>query len=82
MKKRYGRLSRATSSESAFDALNLHLASLLALTDTVMAGRSNGHYRGRVHVGVDLGTAYTVLAVLDENRQPIQGAYQFAQRMV
>jgi ethanolamine utilization protein EutJ len=32
-----------------------------------------------VHVGVDLGTAYTVLVVLDENHQPIAGAYQFAQ---
>jgi len=42
----------------------------------------NGHdasYRGRVHVGVDLGTAYTVLVVLDENHQPIAGEYQFAQ---
>ncbi len=32
-----------------------------------------------VHVGVDLGTAYTVLVVLDENHQPVAGAYQFAQ---
>jgi ethanolamine utilization protein EutJ len=32
-----------------------------------------------LHVGVDLGTAYTVLVVLDENQQPIAGAYQFAQ---
>jgi ethanolamine utilization protein EutJ len=32
-----------------------------------------------VHVGVDLGTAYTVLVVLDENHQPIAGTYQFAQ---
>ena len=32
-----------------------------------------------VHVGVDLGTAYTVLVVLDESRRPIAGAYQFAQ---
>lgn len=33
----------------------------------------------QVHVGVDLGTAYTVLAVLDEHRQPLAGAYRFAQ---
>lgn len=33
----------------------------------------------RVHVGVDLGTAYTVLAVLDEHMQPLAGAYRFAQ---
>src|SRR3970040_746832 len=59
--------------------MNPHLSSLLALTDDVMSGRSNGHYRGPVHVGVDLGTAYTVLAVLDENYQPIAGPYQFAQ---
>jgi ethanolamine utilization protein EutJ len=33
----------------------------------------------RVHVGVDLGTAYTVLAVLDEQLQPLAGEYRFAQ---
>ncbi|MBI1879460.1 MAG: ethanolamine utilization protein EutJ [Chloroflexi bacterium] len=33
----------------------------------------------RVHVGVDLGTAYTVLAVLDEQMQPLTGEYRFAQ---
>jgi ethanolamine utilization protein EutJ len=30
-------------------------------------------------VGVDLGTAYTVLMVLDETYQPVAGAFQFAQ---
>ncbi|MCC6499944.1 MAG: ethanolamine utilization protein EutJ [Anaerolineales bacterium] len=39
----------------------------------------SGVYQGRVHVGVDLGTAYTVLVVLDENYQPIAGEYQFAE---
>ena len=33
----------------------------------------------RVHVGVDLGTAYTVLTVLDEQMQPLAGEYRFAQ---
>ncbi len=33
----------------------------------------------KVHVGVDLGTAYTVLVVLDEQYQPIAGEYRFAQ---
>jgi ethanolamine utilization protein EutJ len=33
----------------------------------------------RVHVGVDLGTAYTVLAVLDQQMQPLAGEYRFAQ---
>ncbi|HZQ07448.1 MAG TPA: ethanolamine utilization protein EutJ, partial [Anaerolineae bacterium] len=36
-------------------------------------------YRGPVHVGVDLGTAYTVLIVLDENFKPLVGTYRFAQ---
>jgi ethanolamine utilization protein EutJ len=30
-------------------------------------------------VGVDLGTAYTVLVVLDEHKRPLAGRYQFAQ---
>lgn len=34
---------------------------------------------GRLHVGVDPGTAYLVLVVLDEHYQPIAGEYQFAQ---
>jgi ethanolamine utilization protein EutJ len=34
---------------------------------------------GELRVGVDLGTAYLVLVVLDEAGQPIAGEYQFAQ---
>jgi len=34
---------------------------------------------GRLHVGVDLGTAYLVLVVLDERGIPLAGEYQFAQ---
>jgi len=34
---------------------------------------------GPLQVGVDLGTAYLVLVVLDQNRQPVAGEYQFAQ---
>lgn len=70
--------------------MNPNLSSLLTRTDQIMAGANgwhpdpelllpNGVYRGIVHVGVDLGTAYTVLVVLDENHQPIAGEYQFAQ---
>lgn len=33
----------------------------------------------KLFTGVDLGTAYIVLAVVDEEGQPIAGAYQFAQ---
>lgn len=67
--------------------MNPHLSDLLTQTDRVMAG-SNGWRvdsdltrpsERNVHVGVDLGTAYTVLIVLDENYQPIAGTYQFAQ---
>lgn len=36
-------------------------------------------YQGPVHVGVDLGTANTVLIVLDEAGRPLAGRYQFAQ---
>ena len=32
-----------------------------------------------LHVGVDLGTAYLVLVVLDQNKRPVAGEYQFAQ---
>ncbi len=34
---------------------------------------------GPLHVGVDLGTAYLVLVVLDAHMQPLAGEYQFAQ---
>ena len=71
--------------------MNPHLIELLTRTDDVMYGRANGwhpapelvspsgEYHGVLHVGVDLGTAYTVLMVLDETYRPIAGAYQFAQ---
>ena len=36
-------------------------------------------YRGPVQVGVDLGTAYTVLVVLDDAGHPLAGRYHFAQ---
>jgi len=63
------------------DWMNPNLSTLLKHTDYIMAG-GNGHdasYGGTVHVGVDLGTAYAVLVVLDENFQPIAGDYEFAQ---
>jgi ethanolamine utilization protein EutJ len=61
--------------------MNPELTALLERTDAVMNGRiaPPAGYSGAVHVGVDLGTAYTVLMVLDENNLPIAGAYQFAQ---
>lgn len=71
--------------------MNPNLNELLVRTDAVMNGTFKewkpnpnlispiNEYRGEIHVGVDLGTAYTVLMVLDENYAPIAGAYQFAQ---
>lgn len=72
-------------------SMNPNLTELLAHTDSVMNGKAQKwhpdpemvsplkEYYGALHVGVDLGTAYTVLMVLDENYLPIAGAYQFAQ---
>lgn len=59
--------------------MNPELASLLAQTDAAMSGCANGHYRRPAHVGVDLGTAYTVLVVLDDSYTPIAGDYRFAE---
>ena len=60
--------------------MNPELAGLLARTEAVMnGGRSVSRPAGPLHVGVDLGTAYTVLIVLDDARQPLAGAYRFAQ---
>lgn len=35
--------------------------------------------KGNLHVGVDLGTAYLTVAVLDDQNQPLAGEYRFAQ---
>lgn len=65
--------------------MNPNLADLLAETDRVMdsAGdvrlESGSISPSSVHVGVDLGTAYTVLVVLDDQYKPIAGEYRFAQ---
>src|SRR5262245_26785774 len=71
------------------DWMNPNLSTLLTQTDRIMSGANGWHadpgllpsgsYNGKIHVGVDLGTAYTVLIVLDENYQPIAGEYQFAE---
>jgi ethanolamine utilization protein EutJ len=65
--------------------MNPNLDELLKQTDRVMS-RADGWRAGSdpispssIHVGVDLGTAYTVLVVLDEHYKPIAGEYQFAQ---
>jgi ethanolamine utilization protein EutJ len=61
--------------------VNPALPALLARADAAIAREvpPATAYRGPVHVGVDLGTAYTVLVVLDQHCQPLAGAYRFAQ---
>lgn len=61
-------------------------ASYLARAEQVIRPVDGGGCRaveavpsGPLRVGVDLGTAYTVLAVLDETGMPVVGEYQFAQ---
>jgi ethanolamine utilization protein EutJ len=57
----------------------------LPATDALSEGLSAAapapfrQYGPTLHVGVDLGTAYTVLIVLDEHYRPLTGAYRFAQ---
>ena len=65
--------------------MNPNLDELLKQTDRIMNSADSGRVEpnsissSKVHVGVDLGTAYTVLVVLDEHYKPIAGEYQFAQ---
>src|ERR1044072_5797594 len=67
------------------ERMNPNLDELLKQTDRVMnsadswRAEPNSISPSSVHVGVDLGTAYTVLVVLDELYKPIAGEYQFAQ---
>ncbi len=58
--------------------MNPNLDALLAQTAQAMTQVPRGGYRGEYHVGVDLGTAYTVLLVLDDKSEPLAGTYRFA----
>ncbi len=63
------------------------LADLLARADEVVLPRGLSERAAPLHldsgtdlhVGVDLGTAYLVLVVLDANGQPVAGEWQFAE---
>jgi len=59
--------------------VNPGLTAYLAAADEALKRSSINGYRGPVHVGVDLGTAYTTLFVLDEAYRPLIGAYRFAE---
>lgn len=41
--------------------------------------KSPRNYEGELYTGVDLGTAYVVLMVVDSTGQPVAGSYRFAQ---
>jgi ethanolamine utilization protein EutJ len=59
--------------------MNPNLTEFLAAADKSLNKTNGNGYRGPVHVGVDLGTAYTGIFVLDEAYQPLVGSYEFAQ---
>lgn len=54
-------------------------ATLLPPAESATAPPLSAPPTGPIYVGADLGTAYVVLVVLDEHRQPLAGEYQFAQ---
>lgn len=58
---------------SAFQYCDQLVRGFEKVITTPILNRSSVYY-----TGVDLGTAYIVLAVLDENYQPVAGAYRFA----
>ncbi|MEN4041337.1 MAG: ethanolamine utilization protein EutJ [Anaerolineaceae bacterium] len=59
--------------------MNPNLAEFLSAADQSLSSPTQSNYRGPVHVGVDLGTAYTGIFVLDQDYQPLAGAYEFTQ---
>jgi len=72
--------------EPNLQAAGLDPEQLLLRAEEVISPNLNGgtppghdHLQGDVRVGVDLGTAYTVLTVLDEKGRPLIGEYKFAQ---
>ena len=59
---------------SAFEYCDQLVRDFEKVITTPILNKSSSVY----YTGVDLGTAYIVLAVLDENYQPVAGAYRFA----
>jgi ethanolamine utilization protein EutJ len=59
--------------------MNPGLQEYLNAADASLTRKSINGYRGGVHVGVDLGTAYTSIFVLDEDFQPLVSTYQYAE---
>lgn len=70
------------ASQTGAAAWNVQAASLLERTDRVLNGEMEcppADFKPPYGVGVDLGTAYTVLTVVNCDGQPVAGAYRFAQ---
>ncbi|HHY27947.1 MAG TPA: ethanolamine utilization protein EutJ, partial [Desulfitobacterium dehalogenans] len=61
------------SVNSAFQYCDQLVQEFEKVIDHPIVSKSSVYY-----TGIDLGTAYIVLAVLDENYQPVAGAYRFA----
>ncbi len=59
--------------------MNGDRSALLDATAASMQAHATTSPHGVVHVGVDLGTAYTVVVVLDESGQPLAGASEYAE---
>lgn len=58
--------------------MNKKLAATMAALEAVMVDEPLPEAPTAIKVGVDLGTAYTVLVVLDAEDRPLAGAYEFA----
>lgn len=71
---------------SIIDKAAFEIEECLARADRVIVPSQSGNLSTNpsnqgngLHVGVDLGTAYLVVVVLDDQGQPVAGEYQFAQ---
>jgi ethanolamine utilization protein EutJ len=68
--------------QAAFPGVDEYLARAEAVIFPSQAGTApliSSPIDGELYAGVDLGTAYLVLVVLDGQRQPLAGEYQFAE---
>lgn len=59
--------------------MNTQLDEYLTKAERAITTLKPNGYHGKFHVGIDLGTAYTVLFVLDEDYQPLVGTYEYAE---
>jgi ethanolamine utilization protein EutJ len=59
--------------------VNPRLAEMLDLADVAVGANPHVSHAGPIKVGVDLGTANTVIFVLDEQGRPLTGVCEFAQ---